>query len=481
MKKLFRSLSEILIFCVDILTLMTAFFLAYFVRKDIFPIFFSPPNPQPHTFYFKYYYLIFLYVFILIYQKTYFSRFDLWNDLKAIIKSALMWIVLSFSFLAIFKFTSEASRSILILMGLISIFLIILNRFFLKLILYKIGVWRLEGAMLVDSLKSYKSLENLVHQINKSWYTGFHINTIVFYMQSKINIKKLNTKRKFYNIKNLTENNLINIIKKNQIDELFAYNIFDKNLEKMLKLHVEQIVEIKYIPSFQNIKVLNIKHQNIGHVFTLLFRNNLASPFNLLLKKFFDFIVALITIILLSPLFIIIALLVKLSSKGPLLYKAKRVGKKHKTIYIYKFRTMYADAETRLKELLQSNPKLKKEFEQTFKLKNDPRITPLGKFFRKYSLDEIPQLFNVLKFDLSLVGPRPIVKNEIRKYGEHFNEVIVVAPGITGLWQVSGRNDTSYNQRIQFDIFYIRNWSLWLDIKILFMTIPTVIKGSGAY
>lgn len=198
-------------------------------------------------------------------------------------------------------------------------------------------------------------------------------------------------------------------------------------------------------------------------------------------KRLIDFILSFVAIIILSPLFIILAVLIKVTSPGPVFFKHKRLGLNGKIIEIYKFRSMVINAQEILDKLLAENPELRKEYEETYKLKNDPRITKIGKFLRKTSLDELPQLFNVLKGDLSLVGPRPIVLKEINKYGEYGKFLLRVPPGVTGLWQISGRSDVDYDERVEMDMQYITNWNIWLDLNILFKTIPAVLKKDGAY
>ncbi|TAL25370.1 MAG: undecaprenyl-phosphate galactose phosphotransferase WbaP, partial [Nitrospirae bacterium] len=173
--------------------------------------------------------------------------------------------------------------------------------------------------------------------------------------------------------------------------------------------------------------------------------------------------------------------LIRLDSKGPVIFLQDRVGKKGKNFKCYKFRTMYKDAGKRLQELLESNEEARMEWEKFWKLKDDPRVTRIGRFLRKTSLDELPQLFNVFKGDMSLVGPRPVTQDEIDKYYKDAAELCFsVTPGITGLWQVSGRSNTSYEYRIALDSWYVRNWNLWLDIIILFKTIKVVVRGDGA-
>ena len=195
----------------------------------------------------------------------------------------------------------------------------------------------------------------------------------------------------------------------------------------------------------------------------------------IILKRFVDFIFSIILIIVLIPLFLIIGLLIKLNSKGSVIYIQRRIGKNNTSFSCYKFRTMKTQSKYILKEILIQNPDFKNEFEKTRKLINDPRITDIGKFLRLTSLDELPQIFNVFKGDMSFIGPRPIVKSEIKKYGKNFKKAFSMKPGISGLWQVSGRNKLSYQQRVKLDIFYARNINLLLDFKIFIKTFIVII------
>jgi lipopolysaccharide/colanic/teichoic acid biosynthesis glycosyltransferase len=170
------------------------------------------------------------------------------------------------------------------------------------------------------------------------------------------------------------------------------------------------------------------------------------------------------------------------SPNGPIFFGHQRIGKDGKFFRVYKFRTMVPDAEARLKKMLNENPKIKAEFEKDFKLKDDPRIVPsIGNFLRKSSLDELPQFFNSLIGDMSVVGPRPIVEDEIAKYGKYAIKLYSVKPGVTGLWQVSGRNDISYDERVSLDMDYIDKQSLFMDIKIIFQTVMVMVFNKGAY
>ena len=205
--------------------------------------------------------------------------------------------------------------------------------------------------------------------------------------------------------------------------------------------------------------------------------NSVRKKVYLAIKRLIDIIGSLIGIILLSPIYIIIAILIKFDSPGKIVFGHTRKGKGGKDIKVYKFRTMYSNAN----EIFESfTSEQKEEYYKNFKLDNDPRVTKIGDFLRRTSLDEIPQLANVLKGDLSLVGPRPIVEKEICKYGQYADKLFSVIPGVTGYWQAHGRSDTSYDERIEMDMYYIDNMSFYLDVKILFQTAISVLKGEGA-
>jgi len=196
-----------------------------------------------------------------------------------------------------------------------------------------------------------------------------------------------------------------------------------------------------------------------------------------ILKMLLDYSLTVPGVILISPLLLAIAILIKLDSPGPVIHRRRVMGMNGKQFDAYKFRTMYINGD----EILAAHPDLLAELAQNHKLKNDPRVTRVGKWLRKFSLDELPQLFNVLKGEMSLVGPRMISPAELDKYDRWDMNLLTVRPGITGMWQVSGRSDVSYEERVRLDMYYIRNWSIWLDLELLLQTVPAVIRGKGAY
>jgi Undecaprenyl-phosphate galactose phosphotransferase WbaP len=236
-----------------------------------------------------------------------------------------------------------------------------------------------------------------------------------------------------------------------------------------------------HIPDFFGITTIWMSARDFNGILGLSTTQKLKIPANLFIKRITDLGIVFFGGLVVLPFLLLIALIVKITSPGPALYKHKRIGLKGKEFFAYKFRTMVVDADKRLKEILETDEAARKEWEETQKLKNDPRVTAFGKFLRKASLDEFPQIINVLKNEMSLIGPRPIVEAEIDKYGDDFERIFSVKPGISGLWQVSGRSETNYADRVSFDTYYLQNWSIWIDLWILFRTITVVAAGKGAY
>lgn len=199
-------------------------------------------------------------------------------------------------------------------------------------------------------------------------------------------------------------------------------------------------------------------------------------------KRLFDLFFSSAMLLLLLPILILIAFLILVTSPGKIIYGHRRIGRGGKPFYCYKFRTMYSDSSERLRELLEKNPEKRVEWESTFKLKDDPRVTPVGRFLRRTSLDELPQFWNVLMGDLSVVGPRPVVEEELAiHFKDKAEKILTIRPGVTGLWQVSGRSDTSYALRVSLDELYVDSGSLWMDLSLIFKTIKCVVIGKGAY
>jgi len=238
-----------------------------------------------------------------------------------------------------------------------------------------------------------------------------------------------------------------------------------------------QLISVKMLRSFvkRGFQPLAARNRQRG-----LSRHRLDGDFA---KRLFDVIFSLSVLILFLPIYLILVLLIALSSPGPIFYVQERVGKDYKAFGCIKFRTMVENADEILDDIMATSPQLRNEFEDNFKLKQDPRITAIGKFLRLSSLDEFPQFWNVLKGDMSVVGPRPLVPEELPKYGRYMDKVLTIRPGLTGLWQVSGRNDIPYERRVQIDVYYVNCRSFWLDLWVIVKTLGVIIapKNNGAY
>ena len=254
-------------------------------------------------------------------------------------------------------------------------------------------------------------------------------------------------------------------------------------LQQLITTVQPHVRNLSYVPDLIGTPMMGVEAQVLftEEILMLHMRNNLAMRRNKIYKRIFDLVCTICGGLLILPIIAIVALLVAIDNKGNVIFAHRRIGKDGKEFPCYKFQSMVPNAQEILQDYLAKNPEARKEWEESFKLTNDPRVTKLGGFLRKTSLDELPQLWNVIKGDMSLVGPRPIVKKEIERYGEYFREYAMVLPGITGMWQASGRSDTTYEERVEMDTWYVRNWSVWLDIMYLAKTFTAVIFGKGAY
>lgn len=280
------------------------------------------------------------------------------------------------------------------------------------------------------------------------------------------------------------------------IEDIKTY--MSKNPVEFLVLNLEKNISLKVKNFFEEFDYKSVKIMLFSE-FTSQFFNRCHIEFyateertnkraydkiiSIISKRAFDFLFSLAALFFLSPLFLIIAILIKYNSPdGPIFFGHKRIGKDGKFFHVYKFRTMVSGAEQRLKKLLDENPEIRAEYEKDFKLKDDPRIVPgIGDFMRRSSLDELPQFFNSLIGDMSVVGPRPIVEDEVAKYGQYAIKLYSIKPGVTGLWQVSGRNDISYDERVMLDMEYIDKQSLMLDLKMIVQTVMVMVFRKGAY
>jgi Undecaprenyl-phosphate galactose phosphotransferase WbaP len=258
-------------------------------------------------------------------------------------------------------------------------------------------------------------------------------------------------------------------------------NLDHQQLTRLINFSVSAFRYNVLIPDFFSVNNVWMSVRDFDGILGFATSHRLKMFWNLAIKRLMDLFIVGIAGLILFPLLLVIALLVKLSSRGPVLYGHSRLGLDGKPFKALKFRSMVIDADKKLETLLASDPGLRNEWEASRKLKSDPRVTKIGRFLRRTSFDEFPQLLNILKGEMSLVGPRPVTEQEIEKYGENYRRIFSVKPGLTGLWQVSGRSDTDYSDRVSYDTYYLQSWSVWLDLWILYRTPGAILKGKGAY
>lgn len=394
--------------------------------------------------YLSFYPIYIIPIALFAYEGIYTYRYDFWHESRLIIKAVAFAAILVFAYLAMTKSVENYSRLVIGLSFIFMVVLIPLEKNILKKLLYSVGLWRKKA-------KIYGNDPFLTEEIYGNPYLG--------YTEPKEG-ERFSTI--FINSKNDNP----------------------KTLKHILSTQIQTQHEVIFIPLMDDYDLTHSHIYELSNTRTnlIVFQNRLKSRYRRFIQQFFNYLLALLLLPLLLPIIAIIALLIKWESPGSVFFVHPRIGQNGKTIPILKFRSMYKDAKERLQTLLAQDENIRKEWDNNFKLKNDPRITKVGAFLRKTSLDELPQIFNVLTGHMNFVGPRPVIQEEIdRYYKEDATYYYMVKPGITGLWQVSGRSDTDYKFRIETDKWYVLNWSLWLDIIILIKTIKVVLKQDGAY
>ena len=471
-----KILGFLLLVTADFLAVVLSFFLAFLIRNEALTAFFPSLLQRPTFFslYLTKFYLFAFWMGVFLYEKLYTKRFSFWDETRLILKSTSI----SFGFIMILVFVTQEyfyySRLIILVAWALSLVLLPFFRYLTKLALIKLSFWK-KKVIIIGTLKE---CTKLINDINKNKTLGYEIVGFLSNNRAELGHSLLGVKV----LGHLDE-----------IEKLKATTHFDDIIvalshiprEKMITLlkRWEQISDtIRYIPRTGDLITTGIEIENIGKTLALTVRKNLHKPWNLALKFAVDFFLALILLVIFVPFGLFIAVAIKIDSPGPIFFVQERIGKRGRKIRVIKFRTMFTDAEKRLATYLAQNPQARQEWEEFRKLRSfDPRVTRVGRFLRRRSLDEVPQVINVLKGEMSLVGPRPYLPEEWRAFTPFQSIIQQVRPGITGLWQTSGRSNVSFKDRLAIDEYYIRNWSLWMDIVILFKTVKVSLHGEGAF
>lgn len=461
----------------DIGVIYSCFFIAYFLRSKALPQIigkFAIISPLPFSNFQKYFYMVIIWIIIFLYSKLYTKRFPFWDETLALIKTSSFAFGLIIIMIFVARAQQHFSRTVILIAWILSLILFPLSRYLTKMIIIKMGLWRKRLLIIGANETSLK----VIQSIKQNPTLGYDIIGFLDSDPNKIG-------KKFCNhsvIGSLTHLEVISKQMKSKDIFISLPHINRKELKELL-YRCEAISESMWlVPQTGDLITSGAEIESMGKVIAINIKKNLAKPWNILMKNVFDYLGASILIIFFSPVFIIIALAIKLDSKGPIIFRQERLGKNGKPFRILKFRTMYLDSDKILAEYFKKNPAAEKEWRIYRKLKGyDPRVTRIGRILRKYSLDELPQFLNVIAGQMSLVGPRPYIPEEI-EHKEWFKKILgKVKPGITGLWQISGRNEIPFEERTIFDEYYIRNWSLWLDIIIILKSFKVFLSKRGAF
>lgn len=376
---------------------------------------------------------------------------------------------------AIYFFTDwQAARSFFVVFWLVALILLWLERF-------AISLWLKRAHHLYEEIilvGAGRTAERTLHFFQDDLGYRYHVTGMID--DNPISAKLVN---KYPIFGKVCEAEQIIKAYKCQTVIITAPGMEKEKIQKLIVSVQPLVRNLAYVPDLIGTPMIGVKAQVLftEEILMLHMHNNLAVRRNKIYKRVFDLICSIAGGLLILPILLLVTILVAIDNHGNVIFAHRRVGKNGKEFPCYKFQSMIPNAQEKLEEYLKTNPEARKEWEESFKLTNDPRVTRLGAFLRKTSLDELPQLWNVIKGDMSLVGPRPIVKKEIERYGPYFREYSMVLPGITGMWQASGRSDTTYEERVAMDTWYVRNWSVWLDIMYLAKTFQVVFLGKGAY
>lgn len=470
MKK--HTISKLIISCVDLSLIFLSFSIALIISDLLLE---NKNNLLPRE---QFDERIIIHLFLSVVGMAWFwirlrhytYRKPLWFELKEVLRTLIILAIIELAIIAFSKL--YFSRYLWGITWIIALCLVPVGRIITKKILFKFNYF-LKETVIIGNGKN--ALETYI-ALSKEDYLGLNIKGYV----------SINGKDSLLNneVNSILPENVWKIVDPAEAQFIIA---LEENEHRQRLFWLRQLAKhhCRYISVIPTIRGLPLYSTDMSFLFSsevmiLRINNNLAKRSARFLKRAMDILGSIVIILILSPILITLYLLIK-KDGGNAIYGHERIGRNGKPFKCLKFRSMVVNSKEVLAELLAKDPEARAEWEKDFKLKNDPRITKVGHFLRKTSLDELPQLFNVLKGEMSLVGPRPIVQEELERYQDDVSYYLMAKPGMTGLWQVSGRNDVDYETRVYFDSWYVKNWSMWNDIAILFKTINVVLKRDGAY
>lgn len=436
-----KALSFFILFLSDLAMLWACIYFVHYVRVWV-DFMFDNSVEVSHELYttFWVYYVVILASFL--YGGIYHRHFDFWEEIRRVYRGLIFGLLAVFTWLALTKQSEDYSRFVLFFTFVLLMFVLPILKRGLKYCLTSSKLWAKD----VQIVGKKEDTKRLICEIEKNWYLGLKIvkNAPTVIMASR----------------GYSPDSLVRVSEK--------YLLTRK--------------EVLFVPTLNHINFADADIVELHNIRTSLIevRNRLKEPFAIFIKTIFDIVFSIVLLPFSFVILFIIGIFIKLDSKGGIFFKQKRLGKNGKVFYCYKFRTMHENSQTILDNYLKQYPNEFKNYQKFHKYKNDPRVTLVGKWLRRTSLDELPQIINIVLGEMSLIGPRPYMYEERHKLGRVSRDILLVKPGITGLWQVSGRSELSFKKRVELDKWYVRNWTLWLDLVILAKTFKTVLARQGA-
>ena len=421
---------------------------------------------------YQYFWVPLVYMAFILYEGLYGKRMLIYQMMKKLFRASLGGTVFSIILMFLAQVAGDVSRFYVILYTAISFALLCLFRVILAKGMKKSKAFQIP----ILIVGAGKTGEVMARQIQND--TGMRYRIVGFLEDHEPYDKSCTILGGFGDMERVIRDTGVQHV------IIAAPGIPQTQLSSLIYQAQTLVRNVGVVPNLVAVPMSNVTAESFfdAKIMVLHIRNNLASPWNQLLKRIFDIVATICGGILISPILLAIAIWVYHDSPGPVIFKNKRIGLNGEEFNCYKFRSMYMNNQEILARYLSNHPMLQKEWDTYRKLRGfDPRITPVGRILRKYSLDELPQLLNVLKGEMSLVGPRPYLPEEIPMMGENSRVVLMAKPGITGYWQVSGRNDVTFDERVDMESWYVYNWSVWIDFLILWKTIKVVFSHEGAY
>ena len=471
-----------LLIILDILAISFSLGIAYLVRTYFLPVL-LPGIIQPQLLansLQNLWWLPFVLVACMVYEDLYQKRLPYWKEVEKILKACTLAVIFSIALLYLAKMSGEMSRTLVMITWLMTVVFIPLVRYLGKLLLVRVGIW-CKPVIIIGAGKTGALVASALIREKTMGYE------IIGLLDDNRKLTGLTDPKSKKNISILgTFAEAEKIISQTRVQEVIvaAPGLPPKQLVELTNRLQPFVNNVMVVPDLFGLSMNGIEVEYFFEEQALLLnvKNRLKSTLNRSIKRLFDVFMGMLLLFSCIPLLCLIAVAIKLDSRGPVFFAHERMGQGSDSFTCYKFRTMFLEGDSLLKKYLRKNPQARQEWQTYNKLKdNDPRVTGVGAFLRRFSLDELPQLINVIQGNMSLVGPRPYLMRERKQMGNWIYDIHVARPGITGLWQVSGRNEIEFEGRLKLDVWYVRNWSLWLDIVLLMKTFKAVLKKDGAY